>query len=180
MEDFETELKQCVDYTLSEFTNVRTGRVSPTIAERITVEYYGTPTILRDLATITNEDARTLLINPWDISIRAEVCKALASANIGANPIDNGQYIRMIFPLLTEERRKELVKQVRVMTENCRVAIRNKRRDILDKIKKTAKTESIGEDDVKMVETDVQKIVDSYISNIETFLNKKESDIMTV
>jgi len=180
LDKYENKLKNTVSFALNEFTTIRTGRVSPTIAERVTVEYYGTPTILRDLATITNEDARTIIINPWDISIRPEVCKVLAAANLGANPIDNGQFIRMIFPALTEERRKELVKQVRVIAENVRVTMRNERRDALDAVRKITKADKTSEDEVKQIETDIQKLIDSYISNLDTYLAKKEAEIMEV
>jgi len=180
MDKYEDGLKKAVAHAQSEFSNIRAGRVSGTIVERITVMYYGTPTLLRDLATISNEDARTLLINPWDISVRPEVCKALGSANVGANPIDNGQFIRMIFPPLTEERRKELVKQVRGVAESSRIAMRNERRDTLDKVKKTAKNDKLGEDEIKSIESDIQKLLDTYVANLDSFLSKKESEIMEI
>jgi ribosome recycling factor len=180
MEEYEESLKHAVDFALSEFNNVRTGRVSPSILERITVEYYGTPTHLRELASITNEDSRTLIINPWDIAVRPEVCKALGAANVGANPIDNGQYIRMIFPALTEDRRKELVRQAKGLAENARVVMRNERRDCLDKIRKTAKADKMSEDDIKQIESDIQKILDTYNANLDTFLSRKEAEIMTI
>ena len=180
MDAFECKLKDTVNFALGEFASVRTGRVSPTIIERVTVEYYGTPTILRDLATITNEDSRTLLVSPWDISVRPEVCRVLAAANLGANPIDNGQYIRLIFPALNEERRRELVKQVKQIAENARIAMRNERRDVIDRVKKTAKNDKLGEDEVKQIETDIQKTLDSYVSNLDNFLQKKEAEIMEI
>ena len=180
MEEFEEALNSAVEHTKIEFANIRTGRVNPIVVEKVTVEYYGTTTPLRDLATINNEDARTLVINPWDVSIRAEVCRALGAANLGANPIDNGQCIRMIFPALTEERRKEIVKDVKAKAEQCRTVMRNERRDVLDKVKKTAKTDKISEDDVKSIETDVQKLLDSYISNLDAILAKKEVEIMEI
>ena len=177
---YEEKLERAVNHVRGEFTNIRAGRVGSAIVERITVEYYGTATPLRELATITNEDSRTLLVNPWDISIRPEVCKALGAANLGANPIDNGQYIRMIFPALTEERRKELVRQVKTVAEGAKVTMRNERRDAIDKIKKIAKEEKFGEDDIKSMETDIQKLLDNYIASIEKLLEKKESEIMEI
>ena len=180
MLEFESGLEHAVHFATTEFQTVRTGRVSPTIAERVTVEYYGVTTPLRELATITNEDARTILVNPWDISVRAEVCRVLAAANLGANPIDNGQYIRLIFPPLTEDRRKDLVRQVKQIAENTRVTMRNARRDVIDKVKKAAKAEKLSEDDVKAIETDVQKMLDSYITNLDTYLSKKEAEIMEI
>jgi ribosome recycling factor len=180
MDKYESALKGAVNFAQSEFNNIRAGRVNPAMVERVSVDYYGTPTILRDLATITNEDSRTLVINPWDIAVRVEVCKAIHAANLGANPIDNGQFIRMIFPQLTEERRKELVKQVKVIAENSKVTMRNERRDAIDKIRKSAKADKIGEDDLKSIETDIQKTLDSYITTLDKFLAKKEAEIMEV
>ena len=177
---YENKLKNAVNFALNEFATVRTGRINPSIVERVTVEYYGTPTILRDLATITNEDARSLIISPWDISIRPEVCKVLVAANLGANPIDNGQFIRMIFPNLTEERRKELVKQVKSIAENVRVTMRNERRVAIDAMRKIAKADKTSEDELKQIESDIQKLVDNYIVNLDTFLGKKEAEIMEV
>jgi len=180
MEEYEEQLKHAVDFAVAEFTNIRAGRVSGGMVERISVDYYGTPTILRDLATISNEDSRTLVINPWDIAVRPAVCAALAAANLGVNPIDNGQYIRMIFPQLTQDRRKELVKQVKAVAENSKITMRNERRAAIDGIRKTAKAEKLGEDEVRAIEEDVQKMLDSYVDTLETFLTKKEAEIMEV
>jgi len=180
MDKYESSLKNTVNFAQGEFNNVRAGRVNPAMVERVTIDYYGTPTILRDLATITNDDARTLVISTWDIAVRVDVCKALHAANLGANPIDNGQVIRMIFPQLTEERRKDLVKQVKVIAENAKVTMRNERRDAIDKIRKASKTDKISEDDIKSIEADVQKLLDSYIATLDKFLAKKEAEIMEV
>jgi len=180
IDTYEGGLKKAVNFAQSEFTNIRAGRVNPSIVERVTVEYYGTPTPLRDLATITNEDSRTILVNPWDVSVRADVCKALGSANVGANPIDNGQYIRMIFPALTEERRRELVKQVKAIAENAKIAMRNERRDAIDKVKRAAKTDKLSEDEIKGIEIDIQNMLDNYTKTLDSFLAKKESEIMEV
>jgi|GEM_PF-43922 len=177
---FESRLQSAVNFALSEFSNVRAGRVSAAIIESLTVMYYGNPTRLKELATITNEDSRTLVINPWDVAVRPEVCKALASANVGANPIDNGQYIRMIFPALTEDRRKELVKQVRAIAENGRVTMRNERRDFVSKAQKLAKDLNIGEDELRSVEAGLQKTLNDYIGNLENFLAKKEAEILEI
>ena len=177
---YEEKLEKAVNHVRNEFVNVRAGRVNPAVIERITVDYYGTPTPLKELATITNEDSRTLIVNPWDISIRPEVCKVIASANVGANPIDNGQYIRLIFPALTEDRRKELVKQVRIVMENAKVVMRNERRDAIDKIKRAGKEDKLGEDEIKGIEGDIQKILDNYIASVEKLCERKEAEIMEV
>jgi ribosome recycling factor len=180
IDTFEGKLDNSVEFALKEFANIRAGRVSPAIIENVSVPYYGTPTRLRDLSTITNEDSRTILINVWDIAVRPEVCKALHAANVGANPIDNGQYIRMIFPALTEDRRKELVKQVRAVAENGKVAMRNERRDVMDKVKKLYKDLKTSEDEQKNIEASILKLLNDYIANLEKFLTKKEAEIMEV
>ena len=180
MLELEEGFEKAVNFVKSEFANVRAGRVSGAIVERITVTYYGNPTPLKELATISNEDARTILVNPWDISIRPEVCKAIGAANIGANPIDNGQFIRLIFPPLTEDRRKELVKQIKDISEKSRVTMRNERRDALDRIKKITKEEKFSEDDAKNIEHDVQKMLDNYVASVDKLLEKKISEIMEI
>ena len=177
---FEEKLEKAVNHVRSEFANVRAGRVSGAIVERITVDYYGTPTPIKELATITNEDSRTLLVNPWDIAIRPEVCKAIGSANIGANPIDNGQYIRLIFPALTEERRRDLVKQIKTIIEGAKVIMRNERRAAIDQVKKAGKDEKLSEDDLKSMEVDIQKLLDNYIASIDKLFEKKETEIMEI
>ena len=177
---FEEKLEKAVGHVRIEFANIRAGRVSGAIVERITVDYYGTSTPIKELATITNEDSRTIIVSPWDIAIRQEVCKAIGSANVGANPIDNGQYIRLIFPALTEERRRELVKQVKTVAENAKITMRNERRDAIDKVKKAGKEEKLGEDDIKSIEQDIQKLLDNYIASIDKLLEKKEAEIMEI
>lgn len=180
MLNFEEKLEKAVNFVQAEYTNIRAGRVSGTIVERVTINYHGAITPLRDLATITNEDSRTILVNPWDISIRSEVCRAIASANLGANPIDNGQYIRLIFPALTEEKRRELARQIKDIAEKAKITMRNERRDTIEKAKKIAKEEKFGEDDIKSVESDIQKLLDNYISNLDKLFDKKEAEIMAV
>jgi ribosome recycling factor len=170
MLELEEGFEKAVNFVKNEFANMRAGRVSGSIVERVTVPYYGNSTPLKELATISNEDSRTILVNPWDISIRSEVCKAIAAANVGANPIDNGQYIRLIFPTLTEDRRRELVKQIKDIVEKSKVTMRNERRDTLDKIKRITKEEKFSEDDTKNIENDVQKVIDNYTASVEKLL----------
>jgi len=180
MESYKDSLKSAVSFAQAEFQNIRAGRVNPAIVERVTVEYCGAQMNLVDLATITNEDARTLVISPWDIAIRPEVCKVLGAANLGANPIDNGQCIRMIFPQLTEERRKDLVKQVKEIAEKIRVTMRNERRDVIDAIRKIAKTDKMSEDDVKSIESDIQDQLNDYMKSLDTFYQRKETEILAI
>jgi len=180
METYKDKLNSAADFAKGEFQNVRAGRVNPAIVEGATVDVYDSRMKISELATIVNEDACTLVINPWDVTIRAEICRALAAANLGANPIDNGQCIRMIFPSLTEDRRRELVKSVKSIAENARITMRNERRDAIDKIKKVAKTDKFSEDEIKTIETDIQKLLDDYIKNLDTLLARKETEIMEV
>ena len=177
---FEERLEKAVTFIKNEFSMVRAGRVNPAIVERINVEYFGTPTPLKQLANISCSDNRTIVINLWDTAIIREACKAIGSANVGANPIDDGRVIRLIFPQLTEERRKELVKQVKKICEDGKVTMRNDRRDALDKVKKISKDEKVSEDEQKSIETDIQKMLDSYVSSLEKLLSKKESEIMEI
>jgi len=177
---YEDRLEKAVAFLKNEFSNVRAGRVSPAIVERVMVDYYGVPTPIKNLANISNKDNLSILVTPWDTSILREMSKAIGNANVGANPIDNGLEIRLIFPQLTEERRKDLAKQVKKITEDAKVTMRNDRRDVMDKIKKICKDDKVSEDEQKAVEVDIQKMLDDYISNIETILEKKCTEIMEI
>lgn len=177
---YEERLEKAVAFIKTEFASIRAGRVSLAIVERVLVDYYGTPTPIKNLANISNKDNLSILITPWDTAILREMCKAIGSANVGANPIDNGLEIRLIFPALTEERRKELVKQVKKITEDAKVTMRNDRRDCMDKIRKICKEDKVSEDEQKTIEGDIQKMLDDYISNIETLSEKKCADIIEI
>ena len=180
MMELEEKLGKAANFIRGEFQSIRAGRVSPAIVERVTVDYFGVQTPLRQLANITCSDSRTIVINLWDQAILREACKALILAQLGANPIDDGRVIRLIFPLLTEERRKELVKQVKKIAEDGKVTMRNDRRAAMDALKKAVKTESLSEDDQVLIEKDIQKILDTYVSGIDKLLEKKESEIMEI
>ena len=177
---YEERLEKSVAFVKQEFSMVRAGRVSPAIVERVLVDYYGVPTPIKNLANISNKDNLSILITPWDASVLREMCKAIGNANVGANPIDNGLEIRLIFPSLTEERRRELVKQVKKVTEDTKVTMRNDRRDCIDRVRKICKDDKISEDEQKSVETDIQTMLDTYISSIEKLLEKKETEIMEI
>lgn len=178
--NFEEKLSKRFDYLKNEFIAVRAGRVDTRIVERVTVDYFGTMTPIKNLANISCTDARTIVVNPWDGSILSSMVKVLSAANLGTTPVDDGRIIRLVFPQLTAETRKDLVKKVHKMAEETRVGMRNERRDALDQLKKISNTDKISEDDVKNVEHDVQKILDDYVSNIDTALAQKEKDIMTI
>ena len=178
--NYEEKLSKRFDYLKNEFIAVRAGRVDTRIIERVTVDYFGTMTPIKNLANISCTDARTIVVNPWDASILSSMVKALGAANLGATPVDDGRIIRLVFPQLTADTRKDLVKKVSKIAEETRVSMRNERRDALDQLKKINNAEKISEDDVKNVEHDVQKILDDYIANVDTALNQKEKDIMTI
>lgn len=178
--NYEEKLSKRFDYLKNEFIAVRAGRVDTRIIERVTVDYFGTMTPIKNLANISCTDARTIVVNPWDASILSSMVKALAAANLGATPVDDGRIIRLVFPQLTAETRKDLVKKVNKIAEESRVGMRNERRDALDQLKKINNAEKISEDDVKNIEHDIQKILDDYIANVDTALNQKEKDIMTI
>ena len=177
---YEEKLSKRFDYLKNELLAVRAGRVDTRIVERVTVDYFGTMTPIKNLANISCTDARTIVVNPWDGSILSSMVKALAAANLGTTPVDDGRVIRLVFPQLTAESRKDLVKKVHRIAEDTRVGMRNERRDALDQLKKINNTDKLSEDDVKNIEHDVQKMLDDYISNVDAVLAQKEKDIMTI
>ncbi|MEZ0537958.1 ribosome recycling factor [Caldicellulosiruptoraceae bacterium PP1] len=176
----EEKMKKTIETLKSEFTNVRAGRANPHILDRITVDYYGAMTPIPQTASITVPEARVIVIQPWDVKMLKEIEKAIQKADIGINPINDGKVIRLVFPELTEERRKELVKQVKKLAEEAKVAIRTIRRDTMEEYKKMKKNNEITEDDLKDTENDVQKLHDKYIDQIDKLLQSKEKEIMEV
>ena len=178
--NYEEKLSKRFDYLKNEFIAIRAGRVDTRIVERVTIDYFGTMTPIKNLANISCTDARTIVINPWDGSVLSAMVKALSAANLGTMPVDDGRIIRLIFPQLTAESRKELVKKVHTIAEDTRVKMRNERRDALDQLKKINNADKLSEDDVKNVEHDVQKMLDDYIGNVDSALAQKEKDILTI
>ena len=178
--EFEESLGKVATHVSNEFTMVRAGRVNSAMVERISVDYFGTPTPMRQLANISTSDSRTIVINMWDTAILREAVKALTNANLGANPIDDGRIIRLIFPQLTEERRKELVKQVKKIAEEGRIGIRNERRGAMDSLKKLVKEDNISEDEHRSIEEDIQKLTDTYVGSVDKLLAKKEAEILEI
>ena len=174
---YEDKMDQAVKHLEGEFRRVRAGRANPGVLDRVTVEYYGVPTPVAQVASVSTADARTLVITPWDRSILKEINKAILTSDIGINPTDDGSCIRLVFPAPTEERRKELVKEVSKMAE---VAVRNVRRDALDKFKTQKKNSEITEDDLKNLEDKMQKITDKYVKNIDDITAKKSKEVMEV
>ena len=179
-EKYESQISKTVEHLKSDLLTVRAGRANPQILNKIVVDYYGTPTPLNQMANITVPDSRTLMISLWDTSAIKDVNKAISSSDIGINPSDDGKNIRLTFPQLTEERRRELCKQIKKTTEDTKVVLRNERRDILEAVKKLKKDNVITEDDVASFEKDIQKILDKAIENTEKLFKDKEAEILEV
>ena len=180
LEEYNEDLKKVVEHYSNEIMQIRAGRANPKIIEKIMVDYYGTMTPISQMATISVPEARMILVSLWDISMLKAVAKAIESANLGLNPSDDGKVIRLVFPQLTEERRKELVKDINKYTESAKVTCRNARRDVLDVFKKMKKDSSLTEDDMARLEKDVQKTLDDAIANIDKITSTKEKEIMEV
>ena len=180
LEDYNENLNKAVDHYTNELLQIRAGRANPKIIEKIMVDYYGTMTPISQMATISVPEARMILVNLWDNSMLKTVAKAIEAANLGLNPSDDGRVIRLVFPQLTEERRRELVKEMNRYTENAKVVCRNARRDVLDVFKKMKKDSAITEDDMARLEKDVQKTLDDTIANIDKLNANKEKEIMEV
>ena len=177
---FESKMQKTIEVVKSDFASVRAGRANAGVLDKIQVEYYGTMTPLQQVATISSPDPRTLTIQPWDSSLLKEIEKAIQMSDLGINPQNDGKLVRLAFPQLTEERRKELTKQVQKYGENGKVAIRNIRRDAMDRFKSMEKKGEITEDDRKDYEDDVQKLTDDMCKEIDELLAKKEKELLAV
>ncbi len=178
--DYDAKMQKTVDVVVSDFASVRAGRANASVLDRIGVEYYGTETPIHQVASISTPDPRTLVIQPWDATLLKAIEKAILTSELGINPQNDGKVIRLNFPQLTEERRKELTKQVKKFGENGKVAIRNIRRDAMDKLKAMEKKSEITEDDLKEYEKDLQKVTDKRIKEIDDLTAKKEAELMAV
>lgn len=179
-QEYEAKMQKTVEVVVSDFAGVRAGRANAAVLDKITVEYYGTETPIHQVASISTPDARTLVIQPWDGTLLKSVEKALLTSELGINPQNDGKVIRLIFPQLTEERRKELTKQVKKYGEGGKVAIRNIRRDAMEKFKAMKKKSEITEDDLKELEEDMQKLTDKRCKEIDDLTAKKEAELMAV
>lgn len=164
----------------SDFAAIRAGRANPAVLDRIMVDYYGTPTPIQQMAVVSVSDARILVIQPWDKSSLKAIEKAIQASDLGINPANDGTVIRLTFPQLTEERRKELSKDIKKLGEESKVAIRAIRRDANDKVKSMKKNGDLTEDDLKIFDKDIQKLTDKYIENVDRAVAAKEKEIMTV
>ena len=178
--DFERRMNKALDHLDEEFGAVRAGRANPKVLDRISVEYYGSETPLNGVATISSPDARTLVISPWDTKLLKDIQKAIQISDLGINPQNDGRVIRLVFPQLTEDRRKDLVKQVKKYSEDAKVAMRNIRRDGMDYVKKLKKNSEITEDDQKKAEKDLQDLLDKMIKKVDEATAAKEKELMAL
>lgn len=176
----EDKMKKSLTALEEEFNTLRTGRASPALFDKIRVEYYGNPTPLNQVATISVPEARLVVIQPWDKSVIGEIEKAIQKSELSVNPSNDGKIIRISIPPLTEERRKEFVKMAKNMAEQSKVSIRNVRRDANDELKKSEKDGDMSEDDLKRAEDEVQKLTDKYVEEVNTILEAKESEILEI
>ena len=179
-----SNMKEKMEKTVSVFSEklseVRAGRANPAILNKITIDYYGTPTPINQVAGISVPEARLIVIQPWDGSVLKEIEKEILKSDIGINPNNDGKVIRLNFPELNEERRKEIVKDIRKMAEDARVVIRSIRRDAIDDAKAMQKNSEISEDELKVAEDKIQKLTDKYVDEIDNILEKKEKEVMSI
>ena len=174
------KMSKCVSSIETEYASIRAGRANPAVLDKITVDYYGVPTQINAMAAIAVSEAIVLVITPWDASTLKPIEKAILASDIGITPTNDGKAIRITFPQLTEERRKELCKQVKKLAEDGKVAVRNVRRDAMEKFKAMKKNAEITEDDMKNCEKDIQKLTDKYCDEMDAACSAKEKEIMTV
>lgn len=184
MKDVLNNAKDKMEKTLkvlgSDFAAIRAGRANPAVLDRITVDYYGTPTPINQMAAVSVSDARVLVIQPWDKSSLKAIEKAIQASDLGINPTNDGSVIRLTFPQLTEERRKDLCKDIKKLGEDAKVAVRSIRRDANDKIKNMKKEGELTEDDVKVFDKDIQKLTDKYTDLIDNEVSAKEKEILSI
>lgn len=179
-QEYTDKMDKTIHALNSEFGGVRAGKANASVLDRITVEYYGTTTPVAQIASISAPDPRTLIIQPWDGSILKEIEKSIQASDLGINPQNDGKVIRLAFPQLTEDRRKELIKKIKKYSEESKIAIRNIRRDALEHFKALKKKSEITEDDLKTVEKDFQELTDKYSKDIDTLTAKKEAELMEI
>ena len=180
LKEFERKMGKTLEVLASDFGTIRAGRANAQVLDRITVEYYGAPTPLNQVGTISSPDPRTLVIQPWDTTLLRAIEKAIQTSDLGINPQNDGRVIRLAFPQLTEERRKDLTKQVRQYGETSKVAVRNVRRDAVEYVKKAQKKGEMTEDDQKKAEKDIQELTDKFTKRIDEMCATKEKELMEI
>lgn len=174
----EERMNRRLDHLRQEFSEIRAGRANPAVLDKVKVDYYGTPTPVNQLAAVSVTEARTLTIQPWDVSVLKQVEKAIQTSDIGINPQNDGKIIRLIFPPLTEDRRKEIVKDVQRIAEDTKIQIRNVRRDAIEKLKAMKKSGDLTEDDLKLGEKKAQDLTDKFIKNVDKISADKQKEIL--
>jgi ribosome recycling factor len=177
---YEEKMGKSLDSLYNEFATIRAGRANPHVLDKITVDYYGTPSSLQQVANVSVPEARMIQIQPWESSLIKDIEKAILCSDLGLTPTNDGKCIRLVFPELTEERRKELVKDVKKKGENAKVAVRNIRRDANDAFKKLSKANEVSEDELKQLEDSIQKLTDKYVTDIDKAVDEKSKEILTV
>ena len=177
---YETKMEKTLDALTNEFSTIRAGRANPHVLDKIRVDYYGSPTPIQQVGNISVPEPRIILIQPWEKSLLKAIEKAIQVSDLGINPNNDGTCIRLVFPEMTEDRRKELSKDVKKKGENAKVAIRNIRRDAIDHVKKLGKTDDISEDEIKDLEDGIQKLTDKYVANVDKAVEAKSKEVLTV
>ena len=177
---FDEKMGKTMNNLAEEFGGIRAGRANPHVLDKLRVDYYGTPTAIQQVANVSVPEPRMIQIQPWEASMVREIEKAILTSDLGINPTNDGKTVRLLFPELTEERRKELAKDVKKKGENAKVAIRNIRRDANDSFKKLAKEEDVSEDEIKQLEDQAQKMTDKYIADVDRAVEAKTKEILTV
>lgn len=177
---FEEKMGKSLANLEEEFVGIRAGRANPHVLDKLRVDYYGTPSPIQSVANVSVPEPRMIQIQPWEASMVKEIEKAIMSSDLGINPTNDGKVIRLVFPELTEERRKELAKDIKKKGENAKVAVRNIRRDAIDHLKKVGKEEDLSEDEVKDLEDTVQKLTDEYVAKVDKAVDAKSKEILTV
>ena len=180
LQQYNHKMQKSFDNLLEEFGTIRAGRANPHVLDKLKVDYYGTSTGIQQVANVSVPEPRMILIQPWEASMVRVIEKAILTSDLGINPTNDGKVIRLVFPELTEERRKELAKDVKKKGENAKVAIRNIRRDANDNLKKMGKSNDVSEDEIKQLEDEVQKLTDKFITNVEKSVEEKSKEILTV
>ena len=177
---FEEKMGKSLAYLEEEFAGIRAGRANPHVLDKLRVDYYGTPSPIQSVANVSVPEPRMIQIQPWEASMVKEIEKAIMCSDLGINPTNDGKVIRLVFPELTEERRKELAKDIKKKGENAKVAVRNIRRDAIDHFKKVGKEEDLSEDEIKDLEDTIQKLTDEYVAKVDKAVDAKSKEILTV
>ncbi len=180
LQQYDNKMQKSYDNLQEEFGSIRAGRANPHVLDKLRIDYYGTPTALQQVANVSVPEPRMLLIQPWEPNMVREIEKAILTSDLGINPTNDGKVIRLTFPELTEERRKDLAKDAKKKGENAKVAIRNIRRDANDSLKKMSKSSDVSEDEMKQLEDEVQKLTDKYIAKVDKAVEEKTKEILTV